>query len=326
MFFDTLAEKRGEILVRAIHDSNPQLCALVLRDGANTALQIEGTPGKTPLMLAAELRRTEIVRLLLAHSGINPDIRDNNNRSPLSHAVFHENAEIVELLLAIPQVDPTSCDIKGRSPLLLAAMCGRMGWPSHAYKKIVRMLLATGKYNAHINRGSHDGTTPLHAAAKIGHTEAVEMLLAVPDVDVDCRDNLNQSPLLLAMSAPHKAMDSTFLDLVRSGRVDGSVVGPRGQTPLHAAALHDRLHVVRGLLDQGVEPDPLDDALCTPLMLAVEGLPQYGGCLAARSVRTVWEDGVMVGCDPGEGVVEMLLATPRGGCRCIAGMRTGTAR
>ena len=78
------------------------------------------------------------------------------------------------------------------------------------------------------------GETPLHLAARKGHTGSrlLERMLKFPGLDLNAKD------------------------------------GERGWTALHGAAQRGRADIVQLLLDAGAEVNPLDDSGCTPLDLA----------------------------------------------------------
>ena len=93
-FADT--NKRTPLHV-AVKDS-PQIVRLLLKDPEKIDLEATNQLGKTPLMSACLLDKTEVVALLLA-AGANKEISDNDVEKPLDVACRKENKQIIEMLL-----------------------------------------------------------------------------------------------------------------------------------------------------------------------------------------------------------------------------------
>ncbi len=68
---------------------------------------------ETPLLLAAERRHMEVVKLLLGRDAVDPCSKDSWGRTPLSRAARQEHKEVVKLLLGRGDVDPNSKDSHG---------------------------------------------------------------------------------------------------------------------------------------------------------------------------------------------------------------------
>ena len=63
------------------------------------------------------------------------------------------------------------------------------------YKEIVELLLSQGTelLDGETEHGRH---TPLHLAAAYGHLDLVELLMSAHGAPIDCRDELQRTPLL----------------------------------------------------------------------------------------------------------------------------------
>jgi ankyrin repeat protein len=116
---------------------------------------------------------------------------------------------------------------------------------------------------------SHDGFTPLHLAAFFGRIPVVELLLtlgaAVNEV------SRNPSALRPLHSAVAHRQPQVALEIARALVAAGADVNATqhgGWTPLHAAALHGNLPLVRLLLEAGAKADVKNDAGQTPAGLA----------------------------------------------------------
>ncbi|WP_306392256.1 ankyrin repeat domain-containing protein [Telluria beijingensis] len=125
-----------------------------------------------------------------------------------------------------------------------------------------------------------EGFTPLMVAAGLGHTQAVELLLAA-GADVHALDSR------MGASALHKAAQSGNADVVRVLLAHGAFIDQQspsvGNTALMDAVLHKHHEVVRALLDGGARTTPVNHAAQTALDLAREdGLDAIAGSIEAR--------------------------------------------
>jgi ankyrin repeat protein len=87
--------------------------------------------------------------------------------------------------------------------------------------------------------------TPLHWAAQNGKLEAVAILLAVPNIQVDARTKLRETPL-------HFASGNGCLKIVQMLVDRGADVNAHdieGRTPIHAAVAEKRFDCVDHLLN-----------------------------------------------------------------------------
>ena len=82
--------------------------------------------GRTALSYAAGNGNAAIVKALLQHPNINPDLPDRSGRTPLSWAAESAHLDVVNLLLARPDVDADARDVKGQSALLWAGNSRRV--------------------------------------------------------------------------------------------------------------------------------------------------------------------------------------------------------
>jgi ankyrin repeat protein len=183
-------QERSKFLIFAIKSSKPpQLCQLLLRDGADPTVRVEMEQGKTALHFAAETGQTVVARVLLAHQHSLLDIRDRIGRTPLMCAAEGGHEAVVRTLRSTKYgpADVTLRDCKNRSALWYAAYGGNV--------TIVQMLLDTGKLDP--NSADSDGLTPFACAAREGDCEMMRLLLS-EGADPDYRAHLGKTPLYLA--------------------------------------------------------------------------------------------------------------------------------
>ncbi|XP_071483151.1 uncharacterized protein [Diadema antillarum] len=160
-----------------------------------------------PLHYAAWQGKVEPVRLLL-QAGSDPNQPSLDCETPLHLASQYGSYAVVETLLQY-DANPTAKNKQGKTPLDLAAEFGKSG---------VAGLFLNGRYcNTLIASSSHTGVTmhtPLHLAAKNGHSDVIRILI---DAGID----LNRET-------------------------------PNG-TALHEAALAGKSEVVRLLIMSGID-------------------------------------------------------------------------
>lgn len=108
------------------------------------------------------------------------------------------------------------------------------------------------------------GTTPLHAAARNGHTAVVAALLAA-NAAVDAADQRGNTPLHAAARNDHTAMVAALLNA--GAAVDAT--DQRGDTPLHDAARFGHTAVVAAVLNAGAAVHATDQYGSSPLHHAV---------------------------------------------------------
>ena len=130
----------------------------------------------------------------------------------------------------------------------------------YGHKDVAEFLLAN---KADANARSDDGRTPLHAAAANGHMDVAELLLA-SKADVDARDNKGGTALHCAAIEGHR--DVADLLLANKATVDAK--DDRGRTPLFRAAESSRKDVVELLLANKADVNARIDDGATPLHVA----------------------------------------------------------
>ena len=142
-------------LARAAENGHAEIVKLLL---AMSGIDVNRSDTWTPLALAACRGHVEVVKLLLAAPGI-----DVNEWTPLLRASEEGHVEVVKLLLAAPEID-----VNMEEPLAEAA--------KNVHVEVVKLLLAAPGID--VNKGE-----PLAEAAGRGHVEVVKLLLAAPGIN-----------------------------------------------------------------------------------------------------------------------------------------------
>ncbi|CZR56660.1 uncharacterized protein PAC_06549 [Phialocephala subalpina] len=255
--------------------------------------------GRTPLSIAASNGSVDIVRILLQHPQIQPDIVSSDHRTPLHWAVCGKYLDIVQMLLTDNRISVNRVDREGRNVLSLAAEAGD--------NEIVKYLISFTQLRA--DEPDNEGRTAFSWAAGAGHLETVRLLRrscaistkSMPArIDIGKRDNAGRNPLSWACGAGHcnvveylirhnrQGVDTADLDgwaplawalfshnpkvvrlLLDSGFVDVNKKDANGRSPLSFAVDYGYLDVVKVLLSvEGIEVSSTNDRGWTPLSYA----------------------------------------------------------
>ncbi|KAH8194119.1 hypothetical protein TruAng_011712 [Truncatella angustata] len=189
---------------------------------------------------------------LAAHTDLAKDLLDHQDyfgRTALHLAAVDNTRVVLQLLERGASCHLT--DTNGKTPLHYAMQKGS--------KDIVQALLSaygTSKEASYHDCSDGDECTPLVYAAKLGHTEAVKLLLThgsrLITSDKECGQNALHWASLNGHHLTARALLAASCELLNtSNRL--------GQTPLHLACLHERAHVVTVLLqNHSIERDKAD--------------------------------------------------------------------
>ena len=127
----------------------------------------------------------------------------------------------------------------------------------NANNKIIAQILVDA--GADIHATTANGFTALHKAAITGNFDLVEFLVQ-HGAEVDARDNIGSTPLMLAATIP-------IADLLFKAGSDIMVRDKDGFTVLHSAIACTNLAVLPFFLSKGVSPNIPDNAGIVPLKL-----------------------------------------------------------
>ena len=124
------------------------------------------------LLWASEHGHAEVVKLLLAHPGINVNVQDSNRFTPLVFGCVYGRVSVVKLLLKDPRVDVVVSDMMGCPPLWWAAAEGHL--------EVIEWFLASGR-DFDVNQAGRDWkngvrSTPIQVATQKELEDGVTLL------------------------------------------------------------------------------------------------------------------------------------------------------
>ena len=106
----------------------------------------------------------------------------------------------------------------------------------------------------HLFHSLFKGYTPLHAAAKGGHTEVYEIIMASNLENHNPESNNGDTPLHFAAKHGHYNITKLILENLKSGFNPNN---SRCKTPLHFAAESGHHHIYKLISDKLSERDPV---------------------------------------------------------------------
>ena len=241
-----------DLLLWAIFQQDVGMVELLLK--ADESLVNHRAEGRTPLSMATELGEIGITKLLIA-AGADVHALDEVRWPTMNKWLFDTSLPPDEILLEIEHFSASHHPTK-QPPLSLAAEFGRV--------EILQILLDA---NAKVNSVDAERRTALAWAVEKRHPEAVEILLGVPGISVDCPDATGRTPLITAASLGE-------LDILKQLLKSNAAINSEDEqkwTSLSWAVANGREPTVKFLLEEaGASVDCQDRQGRTPFSLAAE--------------------------------------------------------
>lgn len=265
----TDGSERWTALHLAAMNGHASTVALLINAGA----PIEAVDGRdlTPLALAANCNKSEIVKLLIAkNASVCLDPQTASGRAMLGSAIRQDTTSCLEQLIA------QGAAVKGKNEGIGELLCTAASLDK---KAAIELLVTKGANPASARPG---GYTALHAAAAMGRTDVMEFLISKGlDVNAVTRDGIAPIHEAVGWNAQQSVVE---LLIAKGANIRAS--DKLGKTPLHLAAGNGHLGIVRLLLskDAPVESKAIDGA--TPLhAAAVGGFPDIAKILVSQSAH-----------------------------------------
>lgn len=260
------------------------------------------------LRVAAALGDTEKVRGLIEGG------EDANQYSPDSMSALHCAASAGKLETAKLLIDSgasmDAIDSSSRSPLCCAVENGHVA--------MVSFLLDRG---SPISPRYREYMSPLSAAVAAGRLEVTRLLLE-RGADPNTTNNRGETALIESVSLGYREIADLLWqqDAVRNYKTPADYsYGDAGQSHLHIAVASGKLLATEFLLNQGVNPNAMDNQGCTPLLLAcTRHIPEIVQLLISHKadVNLADDDGVTpIMAAAGEGDLAVVRALAAAGAK-----------
>lgn len=271
------------VLCMFAHEGVVQMVSLLLEFGAN--VELANSQGSTALSLASCRGHCDVVRQLIA-AGASPGHADTGGRCPLVHAARNGRLNVVGYLLACDWI-VTGSEQKEESDVSLAeaAQQALVAAAAHGHTEVVEYLLDMAEVNADA-ADTLTGETALTVAAANGCCGVTSTLIG-RGADVSVTNRRELPPLLVAAREGHWAVAERLLQ----ARAPLEQCDLSGRTALSLAASEGHVGLIELLLDRGASIDRQDkDGLTALCWSCVRGRIQAAQCLLDRGANIAHTD------------------------------------
>ena len=189
-----------------------------------------------------------VIELLDAHPAL-VNAKNENGVSAVLLATYFGHREIVEILLA------RGADLN----IFDAAAAGDLD----------RLKTLAAEDTELIGSFSPDGFTPLGLATFFGRRDVLDFLLSHgADPNAASKNQMRVTPLHSAVAHRQPEIAVAMVESLLSNGAKVNVSQDGGWTPLHQAAAHGQLEIIKLLLDQKADVNAESDDGSTPLRMA----------------------------------------------------------
>jgi len=213
----------------------------LLDEGININTKDRENKGKTPLIIAIEENKIEIVRELIKR-GADINVTDYDGDTALIIAINKKCVDIVrELIKKGANIHKKGS--KEDEPLIIACKEGHL--------EIIKDLIDNG---SNLDEKDSSGNTPLMLSCKFGQLEVVRELIE-RGADVNAKNNCKETALIIASE---NGRVEIVKELIKRG-ADLNAKTNSEMTALMKAVFHHNIDVARELLEMGADANLTDD-------------------------------------------------------------------
>jgi len=284
-------DKEGRTLLHmAVGHGNYDIVQYLLTSAKNIDVNKRDGIMRSPLHWAAVLGHTDIVELLL-NNGADYLLPDSNGGRALHYAAQNNHKDVVRAMAETARVTDEP-DKEKTTALMWAALKGNVD--------VLKVLLESKCCN--INGVDVNRKTALHMSCQTGNLECVKVLIE-HRADINMVDHQHHIPLFYACASGHADIVSLLLHQENQKNLHERDL--EGRTPLHCAAMVDRIGIIKILIQHGLDPNAQDNSGCPPLHFAA-----YGGLVHCMNV--LLENKAKVDTQDQDGVTALHMASRTG--------------
>ena len=224
---------------------------------------------ETALHAAVSAGHKEVVwELVSSNPSAELTCRDYSGRTPLHVAVEKSHTRIVNFLLKKDaKLVHETCNHIQSFHENITPLVWKLRDDTEYYINTRSSKLRFEEATEYENGICHCGYTPLHIAARYGHTNFGTLLISA-GAKVDAPDCLGATPLHVAACHNH----NEFISLLVNPALGGLNVNSKssnGSTPLHSAAVCGAFEVIDRLLFHGANVNAVDESKLSPLFYSI---------------------------------------------------------
>ena len=233
--------------------------------------KVDSESGRCALHMAIYLDRIHVVHELLKAKDIDVNVQDEDKDTPLHYAIRSSHIIYLKNLLKVDGLNPNIQNNDGNAPIHLSlSIDGRLP----------EFILLLKDERVDVNLSNNTDTPLIYAIKGYGLMHQVLEILKHPDIDVEKKDKLGNTPLRYAVNRAR--LDIVKALLGKGANVDGP--SKDGVTPLHEAILSKTLGIFLELLNKNASIESkITEENITPLIAACTA--QYPNMILALLER-----------------------------------------
>jgi len=226
------------------HDADMAVLDVLLSHGANPMAVTQSSSATSPILLASERGRLDVVKSLLLKTSKCMSQSDASGTSALIHAATQNDAVLCRYLLQCSIGTftklPSLSNSAGETALHIAARAGHLD--------CIREIFKDSRAAGIVNVQNLNKFTAVHLACREGHSDIVHFLLS-HQAKVNTADNKGASPL----QSSCESGDPDLVKMLLSSNASLTTAKLSGATPFHAVARRGYTDILQQLLERVIK-------------------------------------------------------------------------